>query len=337
MSSNLFSRNVNALLPSGNSLIAGTKSDVCLFDGIAWKSLRNGLPDPGTPWETFALVQSGSDIFAGTSVGVFRTTDNGSNWISMNNGLTTVWVRAMILRGSELMAGTNGGGVFRSTDKGASWTPAGTGIGTEYVYSLFSSGGSLYAGTGHGPFLSTDNGAQWTASNTGLISRVYAFAQSGSNLFAATGVGLWFSSDAGAKWTKVSIDAACREFYSLYIQGTMLYAGTDMGVWKRPVSELTGVKSASVLHMPDAPLLHPNYPNPFNPGTVIPFTVTADGHVSIKIFDLAGKETATLVSERLGPGEHEAKWNAFSLPGGMYLCRLEAGGLVFTRKLVLMK
>jgi hypothetical protein len=57
----------------------------------------------------------------------------------------------------------------------------------------------------------------------------------------------------------------------------------------------------------------------------------------MKIFDLAGKEIAVLVSKNPGPGEHEAGWNASALPAGVYLCRLEAGGLVFTRKLVLMK
>ncbi len=265
------------------------------------------------------------------------TTNSGANWTAANSGLTNTDVRALVFSGSNLLAGTGGGGVFRSTNSGSSWTATNSGLGNLSISSLFSTGGLLYAGTMNGPYRSTNNGTDWTAVNTGLITRIEAFAQSGSNLFAGAGLGLWLSTNNGASWTKVSTDAACKAFYSLYILGTTLYAGTDMGVWKRPISELTGVDVPSVSHMPEKPVLYQNYPNPFNPGTTVCFSTGAPGFVSLRIYDLRGREVAVVISRRLEQGRHEATWNASGFPAGIYTCSLETEGSVQTRKLVLIK
>jgi hypothetical protein len=83
--------------------------------------------------------------------------------------------------------------------------------------------------------------------------------------------------------------------------------------------------------------LFANHPNPFNPSTKIRFALPKSGHVIVKIFDLRGKEIQTLVNGRMPEGEHEVEWDARDLPSGIYFCRMEAGGFVDTRKLVLQK
>jgi hypothetical protein len=83
--------------------------------------------------------------------------------------------------------------------------------------------------------------------------------------------------------------------------------------------------------------LSQNYPNPFNPGTKIEYEVRSRQFVTIKVFDLLGNEIATLVNEEKSAGSYEIEFDASSLTSGVYFYQLNAGGLVQTKKMVLMK
>jgi hypothetical protein len=80
-----------------------------------------------------------------------------------------------------------------------------------------------------------------------------------------------------------------------------------------------------------------NFPNPFNPVTVIGYSIPEPAFVSLKVFNLIGEEVATLVNEKLAPGNYSAEWKPADLPSGIYFCRLSAGAFTGTRKVVLMK
>lgn len=88
--------------------------------------------------------------------------------------------------------------------------------------------------------------------------------------------------------------------------------------------------------------LQPNYPNPFNPETTIPFSLAQAGAVQLKVFDLLGREVATLVDGPLPAGSHIARWDGRDRDGvavssGVYLVKLTAGAEVATRKIALLK
>ena len=83
--------------------------------------------------------------------------------------------------------------------------------------------------------------------------------------------------------------------------------------------------------------LSQNYPNPFNSSTHIRYFLGARRPVSLKIFDLRGRELVTLVNRVEDEGEHEVLWSTGELPSGTYLCRLASGNAIETRKLVLQK
>jgi len=83
--------------------------------------------------------------------------------------------------------------------------------------------------------------------------------------------------------------------------------------------------------------LEQNYPNPFNPSTQIPFSVQGSGLVSLKVYDVLGREVRTLVNQNLQPGRYEVTFDAAELAGGVYLYRLQAGGLIQTRRLLLLR
>jgi len=84
-------------------------------------------------------------------------------------------------------------------------------------------------------------------------------------------------------------------------------------------------------------MLRQNYPNPFNPITSISFSLPLKSFISLKIFDLLGREVATIVSEQLSAGNHAIKWNAVNMSSGIYFYRLQAGSFTETKKLVLLR
>ena len=83
--------------------------------------------------------------------------------------------------------------------------------------------------------------------------------------------------------------------------------------------------------------LSQNYPNPFNPTTTIQYSIPRQSFVTIKIYDILGKEITTLVNERKSAGNHSVNFNASDLPSGVYFYRMQAGSFVSTKKFVLLK
>jgi hypothetical protein len=83
--------------------------------------------------------------------------------------------------------------------------------------------------------------------------------------------------------------------------------------------------------------LEQNYPNPFNPSTKIIFDIPHDNFVSIRIYDLLGREVDALVNERLDAGSYEVDWDASNYPSGVYFYKLTADKYTGTKKMVLLK
>lgn len=89
--------------------------------------------------------------------------------------------------------------------------------------------------------------------------------------------------------------------------------------------------------VPLSATLYPNYPNPFNPSTTISFDIPSRSFVSLKIFDIIGREVATIVSDELAVGKYSRQWNASNMPGGVYFYRLQTRSYSETKKLLLLK
>ena len=117
-----------------------------------------------------------------------------------------------------------------------------------------------------------------------------------------------------------------------------------------PDTTLVGIKTNSG-ELPTEFYLYQNYPNPFNPTTTIKYSVptssplakgrTEEGFVTLKVYDVLGREITTLVNEKQSPGIYTVTFNAKSsasgLPSGIYFYQLRAGSFVQTRKMILMK
>ena len=80
-----------------------------------------------------------------------------------------------------------------------------------------------------------------------------------------------------------------------------------------------------------------NYPNPFNPNTVISYQIPTMSNVSLKVFDVLGREVVTLVNKEQSAGSYKVTFNAQGLSSGIYFYVMRAGDLMQTKKLVLLK
>jgi hypothetical protein len=99
---------------------------------------------------------------------------------------------------------------------------------------------------------------------------------------------------------------------------------------------LTGVNDGPA-GLPAASRLEQNFPNPFNPSTTIEYAVAARTHVSLKVYDMSGREVATLIDRTEEPGLKTVKFDAANLSTGTYLYRLVAGGFTETRHFIVMR
>ncbi len=102
-------------------------------------------------------------------------------------------------------------------------------------------------------------------------------------------------------------------------------------------SPATAVNTTDIKNLPTVFALNQNYPNPFNPTTTISFALPSRSFVSLKVFDILGREVSTIVSGELQAGSYTRQWNASAFASGVYFYRLQAGSFVQTRKLVLLR
>ena len=122
--------------------------------------------------------------------------------------------------------------------------------------------------------------------------------------------------------------------FRLSFRGDQLYL-TDGDVYGVTISPITKVESVS--RSPLEFKLYQNYPNPFNPTTTIRFSLPQREHVTLKVFDILGREVATLVNEELNSGEYSVVFEAKGLPSGVYFVRLQAGKFIQQNKMEMIK
>jgi hypothetical protein len=106
------------------------------------------------------------------------------------------------------------------------------------------------------------------------------------------------------------------------------------GLWG---STVTDVEERESSLLPTKYSLCQSYPNPFNPTTMITFSLPQRSYVSLKVFDMIGREVGVLVKKELAAGNYSRQWDALDMPSGIYFYRLQAGEFVETKKMILLK
>lgn len=126
-----------------------------------------------------------------------------------------------------------------------------------------------------------------------------------------------------------------RSMYYTSIQGWQAMGTVDLIVRAAITGQPSGVGSGG--EVPERFSLEQNYPNPFNPATTVRFQIAESGFASLKVFDVLGREVATLVHRDVKPGRYDITFHPQHLSSGVYFYRLQAGDFVATRRMMLMK
>ena len=333
---------VNSFASLGPNIFAGTRSGIFVStnDGIAWKEVDSGLTSSLSRYIlSFAVI--GSNLFAGTQGGgVYLSTNNGTSWTGVNTDLQLPYVSSLAVIGTNLFAGTEGDGVYFSSDSGGNWAQVNNGLvlGGLSISSLAASDTNLFTGTNLGLFLSTNNGSNWIEADSGLMNAIVnTLVFNRTNYFAGTNAGVFLSTNHGTSWSSVNSGLNQLGVQSLAIIGDTLFAGSGGGVWKRPLSDMITSVNQTPSNFPTNFNLEQNYPNPFNPSTTINYSLPKASLVTIKVYDILGREIATLVNQQKNPGNYEVQFNASKLASGVYFYRMQAGDFVETKKLLLLK
>jgi hypothetical protein len=153
---------------------------------------------------------------------------------------------------------------------------------------------------------------------------------------SSTGDKVWLENTGGAIIDSAAIPA-------LGVDTSFARKPDGSGAWVKLAPTTKGKTNGTSTAVPDQGVLvtafslKQNYPNPFNPVTTITYQVPKNSAVSLTVYDLLGREVASLVNETQTPGQYTVQFNATRLSSGVYLYRLNAGGFSETKKLTLVK
>jgi hypothetical protein len=292
----------------------------------------------------------GNDDYFGIS------SDDGLTWstpvgFSDNRGgaLFDFRNQSALTYGILMYSGSVGNYLSFSSNYGITWEVIAGPEGAS-VIGIFSNGNIILSGPWNLPGIqiSTDMCSTWTQISTvsGQVSLSYSVGLEEGIVVSIDNLGLFLFSDEGD-----SLGLRNEGLTNLNVQVLTLdnngyvYAGTENGVWRRPLSEITSMEEEEIDEIPTEFSLSQNYPNPFNPSTKISWQSQVGSWQTLKIYDVLGTEVATLVDDYKPAGTYELAWNAENLPSGVYFYQLKAvdpstgSGQVFiqTKKMLLLK
>ncbi len=285
---------------------------------------------------------------------------NSVSFIDANTG-TVVGYSGAILRT------TNGGTTWKSQSIGTNWDIYGVSFPdaeTGTVVGYYQPNGPYYdPGGGPGGIIlrTTNSGTTWTSISSGLynvwsmdplLGLSFTDANNGTvvgydGMFRTTnGGGIFYNDYIDGQGYWIPQPSVGNALYGVCFTdantGTVVgYSGT---ILHTTTGGVTTVKN-NPTQLPNQFTLEQNYPNPFNPTTTISFSLPSKSFVSLKVFDIIGREVATIVSEEMSAGIHSRQWIASKMSSGIYFYRLQAhplsggqtGTYTETKKLVLLK
>jgi photosystem II stability/assembly factor-like uncharacterized protein len=329
------------------TFVSGTDATNGLYKttnaGLNWSPITTGIGimknflsiviNPLNPKVLYAGTSFSSTSATTEQARIYKSRNAGASWVDVSTGLPPTQgatthdpVRALSIQAvdtNRVIAGLfyndTLGGVYLTTNGGTSWTRRASGLPTStgtLPRSILIRPGStteFYVGLGRtgdtdcGPYRSTDAGLTWTSFVSGPVLNTYTiraldYAPSNRWLYA------------GAAHTTDPLG-----------QGIFKNQLPAVGVRTQP----QGIPTDFVLSQ--------NYPNPFNPGTKIKYGLPERAYVTLKVYDVLGREVATLVDEEVNAGYHQESFDGSRLSSGVYFYRLSAGKFSTTKRLMLLK
>lgn len=309
-------------------------------NGESWYSI-NYLPHPRRM--AFDAYLSGH-FYICFPDGIMTSEDYGGSFIDANSGLPHLNIYDVKGHGADRFEGYAVGEAFvaRTASFGQVWEDVGGLFGHENYNPArieYEPNGpdTLYVTTWAYLARSFDAADTWEYFETPTVYNVPIVcdpSKPGRLFIGSIGGGVLMSDDAGATFLDITGDLGNTNVYSLDIdiEGKLL-AGTGSGIYV--YDPTTGAE-------PDAPLpqttvLNQNYPNPFNSSTQISLWLPDSRSVTLKVYDLLGREVQTLIDDQTIGGSLTVTFDGTEFPSGIYFYRLDAGDFADTKILTLLK
>ncbi len=275
-------------------------------DGLASISFANSMASDQHGWLYMSVYLN--NINSSQTQGVVRRQINGGTWSLDTAGLLSGFTFFYQMQADKngMMYGHDDYYLLRRTNNGWVSVPVPNQIpGTYYTAFTFDSSNTLFAA---------------------LEEYSYTTGRS-------LGRGIYYTTNQGASWTFAGLDSLAVS--KLYANRNSTYAITDRGIYIVNKTGVSAVKNQN--QIPTQYELSQNYPNPFNPTTNISFVISHSSLVTLKVYDVLGRELQTLVGEYKPAGKYSISFDASKLASGVYFYKLQAGNYINIKKMVMMK
>jgi photosystem II stability/assembly factor-like uncharacterized protein len=308
--------------------------------GSVWNIILSGITENLYD----IVICSPNMIFVcGNNGTLLKSIDLGETWEPVSLGTSNALNHLTYLNSSaakqiNAVAVGNNGTCFATINM-QSWFPV-TLPTTDDIISITSYDNVLVCGTDNGITLkSTNRGTNWVTSSSGITTNIYDLVFiSPTVVIGASENGVMLRSiNAGNSWlivnTPLKNDIYALDFgsgtFGIAVGGeTEIYTTNSGKTWV----QLLSIASANITQK-EPVKLNQNYPNPFNPSTVINYTINDNSNISIKIYDLTGREVRTLENSFRNAGTYSVIFNAENLSSGtyFYVLRVNNGSKVTTK------
>jgi len=321
--------------------------------------------DATPAWTTpFAMHVTNHTILYTASKSFWKSTNSGSAWTNIapnaaSKNIVSFDQSKVNTNNFIFVAGeySSSPQVKVSTDGGITWIDRTSKIPTPNMYiarvvSDPKDANTVYfvrSGFGAGKiFRSSDLGNSWTNLSSNLpdipCSDLFIDPVNTAYMYVANDFGVYYTTNSGTSWGRLGNGMPYVPVldFSYFTNGTkrLLRAATHgRSAYEINLNDiLTGVAEEENQSLtPTQFTLEQNYPNPFNPATTITFSVAENSFVTLKVFDVLGKEVETLVAEEKSKGSYEVTFDASKLASGMYLYQLKADNFISTKKMLVLK
>ena len=276
---------------------------------------------------------------------LLKSTNGGDNWATWSTFPTTnttgTYNHGAWFQGQQVWFCDNGNSkVNYSSNMGVNWVQQTITLSELTAITFTSATRGLAGGsnTAQGLLSTTNAGTNWSAITNPVTSGSIAAIVGASTSWwvAQQGTIVYTSSNDGANWTTAYTTPA-GSFYHMTKSrtGATIWGVRSNGGISRYGQPISGIANPN--QIPASFSLSQNYPNPFNPTTKISFALPKSGLVTLKVYDVLGKEVASLVNEVKSAGIHNFEFNGSALTSGVYFYKLEANGFSSVKKMMLIK
>ena len=322
-------------------------------NGALYKTTSSGDQWINTKWSKNLTVNINKIDFVNNNTGwifgdggfIMKTTTAGEEWARQRSRLpedTRILDAYMLNVNTGYLVGDYGV-ILKTSDGGTTWYKPGNLELDQRLNSIF----MFNENTGwvcgeNGTLLKTiDGGVNWTLSSLPYNSENYNvdFYNQLNGIISSENGKIYITQDGGNSWFFDNSGAGNQYAVKMTSKNNSFFAGSFGSIIKYTDETRAETDEVIVNNIPNTPNLHQNHPNPFNPTTTIKFDIPVQSTVSLKVYDITGREVANLINNKnLTSGSHSQIFDAGNLSSGIYFYSLMLNGkITSTLKMLLIK